>query len=197
MRLCVFLVMVIALSGCVTSQKVSVKPKYDRNITEACATSRNIFSMTRSQVSDEFGVPHEQLASPKDRSGETELLKYNSSSGRLMEVYIKNDKVVDVNYTANGSGLGSGGGRRGREKQWAEAQGAIEKAAAKAPDVMREEQKNYEDAFLEKEGIVIEKKDVAIVAYMNGTEDGKGTIFPEEDLPEENISKEDDLKRAF
>jgi hypothetical protein len=199
MRLGVFLIMVIALSGCMTSQKVMIKDgvtvsrKHDQNITEACATSRNILTMSKSQIRDEFGAPQEKLPSPKDRSGETELLKYYSSSGRLMEVYVKNDKVVDVNYTASAFGVGEGGGRRERERQWAQAQTAIETAAAKEiPDVMREEQKNYEDAFLEKEGIVIEKKDVAIVAYMNGTEDGKGTIYQEEDYPEE-----DDVKRAF
>jgi hypothetical protein len=207
MRLGVFLIMVIALSGCMTSQKVMIKDgvtvsrKHDQNITEACATSRNILTMSKSQLRDEFGAPQEILPFPKDRSGETELLKYYSSTGRLIEVYVKDDKVVDANYTASGFGGGQGGGRRERERQWAAAQAAIDTAAAAAaagvPDVMREEQKKYEDAFLEKEGIVIEKNDVAIVAYMSGTEDGKGTIYPEEDLPEEDISEEDDLKRAF
>ena len=92
-----------------------------------------------------------------------------------MEVYIKNDKVVDLNYTATGSGIGQSpsGGRRAREKAYALSLQKIEEEAAAAEEPIGER-----DAFLEESGIVIEEHDRMIVAYMNGVDEGEGNIYP-------------------
>ncbi len=188
----------------------AVTPRYGHaeKITEACKASRNILFMTSSQVRSEFGTPQEEIPSPKDPSGATQLLKYQASDGRCMEVFLRDDKVVDVNYTASGYGLGTGSGRRGRERERDEAQAALEAAASKAAAeaviveavatgidaALQAEQKIAEDAFLKKEGIVLEKKDLAIVAYLDHIDDGKGKIYPEDQQEEMSV---DGLERVF
>ncbi|MBN1493388.1 MAG: hypothetical protein JW938_04510 [Candidatus Omnitrophica bacterium] len=181
MRATALLMIVLVLCGCAASQQTgagTVKSGFmrgpsrtERAVEEACKTSRNIFYWNRSQVVKEFGPPQEQGLSPKDPSGQTELYTY-ASGGRIMEVFIKNDTVVDLNYTATGSGVGTGGGRRDREQGYALSLQKIEDAA------QVEEPAEEEDRFLKENGIVMEEHDQAIIVYMNGVDEGKGNLFP-------------------
>jgi len=215
MKIQAALILIIFLCGCATSQHTgSAKTKQtarsrglsrqERAIEDACMNSRNIFYWTEEQLRKEFGEPTKQLLSPKDPSGQTQLYHFEAV-GRLMEVYIKNGKVVDLNYTATKYGIGVGGGRKKREKEYAESLKKIEEAALEQQEAdeyaEREEQTAAEDSFLEKEGIVIEKKDRAIVAYMNGTKDGEGNIYPREEqrqtFVEEDIIDDELLEPVF
>jgi len=195
MKLQVIIVLILFLCGCASTQQTggqadqskyttSKLSRQERIIEDACIKSRNIFYWTEEQLHKEFGIPKTQSVSPKDPSGQTQLCTYEAA-GRLMKVSVKNGKVVDVNYTASTYGLGSGGGRRERERNYALSLKKIEAAALEEKKreeaAALEEKMREDDLFLEEEGIVIEKKERGIVAYMNGTEDGEGNIYPAEE----------------
>ncbi|MFC1809376.1 hypothetical protein ACFL3D_04565 [Candidatus Omnitrophota bacterium] len=193
MRKHVLVIAMIALCVCVTSCTTTkttsdgyqVKAKYDERITAACEKSRNIFYISKSEVLSEFGRPQEKSISPKDTSGQTELYKYQSSTGRVMEVYIKGDKVVDVNYTASIFGLGAGGGRKQKEKQrQADLKRLEEEKIQRLEEAALEQEESFEEPFFEEDGIVMEEREDAILAFMEEPQDGEGRIFAEESMQE-------------
>ena len=163
---------VVFLAGCVTTgqpgrkgtspavvrKHVYMTPEQEANIREANKKLSNLYSLSEKKLYVRFGKPQRDITDPDDPSGNTRLLHFQSSDGRIIDVKIRGEKILDVNYTATGSGGGHGGGRRGKEKEEARQHRLANERVARG--IVREMYRVYGGHYTEKTEELIHERGV-------------------------------------